>query len=120
MLNRKIISELSPKKSTDEIIEFIKNEYNIDSEYAISERLINEYGQSLVEKGKYEDAIKFFELNLKLYPNHGYYTHRIYDYYGNSLVKLGKNKEALKAFEKSLEFNSDNPVAKKMISELSN
>ncbi len=118
MLNRKMISELSPKKSTDEIIEFIKNEYNIDSEYAISERLINEYGQSLVEKGNYEDAIKFFELNLKLYPNHGYYTHRIYDYYGNSLVKLGKNKEALKAFEKSLEFNSENQATRRMISKL--
>lgn len=120
MLNRKKIVELSPEKSTDEIIEFIKKEYNKDSEYAISERLINEYGQSLANQGKYEDAIKFFELNLKLYPNHGYYTHRIYNYLGNSLVKLDRKEEALKVFEKSLKFNSDNPTAKKMVVELNN
>ncbi|WP_299124757.1 DUF2306 domain-containing protein [uncultured Tenacibaculum sp.] len=118
MLNRKLIAELSPEKSADEIIEFIKSEYNTDSEYAISERLINEYGQSLADKGNYIDAIKFFELNLKLYPNHGYYTHRIYNYYGNSLVKLKRNEEALKAFEESLKLNSDNPEAKKMIEQL--
>lgn len=119
MLNRKSISELSAEKSTDEIIEFIKTEYNKDSEYAISERLINEYGQSLANQGKHEDAIKFFELNLKLYPNHGYYTHRIFNYYGNSLMKLGRNEEALKAFEKSLELNSYNSTAKDMILKLS-
>ena len=120
MLNRKMIAELAPEKSTDEIIEFIKNEYNKDSEYAISERLINEHGQSLADKGNYKDAIKFFELNLKLYPNHGFYTHRIYNYYGNSLVKLGRNKDALQAFEASVKLNADNPTAKKMIAELKN
>ncbi|WP_086030530.1 DUF2306 domain-containing protein [Tenacibaculum holothuriorum] len=120
MLNRKPIAELELEKSTDEIIEFIKNEYNKESEYAISERLINEYGQSLADKGNYKDAIKFFELNLKLYPNHGYYTHRIYNYYGNSLIKLNRKEDALKAFEESLKFNADNPTAKKMIAELNN
>lgn len=120
MLNRKMIAELEAEKSTDEIIEFIKNEYNKDSEYAISERLINEYGQSLADKGNYKDAIKFFELNLKLNPNHGYYTHRIYNHLGNSLAKLGRKKDALNAFEKSLELNSENPTAIKMTEELKN
>ena len=118
MLNRKMIVELEAKKSTDEIIEFIKSEYNKESEYAISERLINEYGQSLADKGKHEDAIKFFELNLKLYPNHGYYTHRIYNYYGNSLVKLGRTKEAIKAFEMSLKFDPNNSDIKKTLNKL--
>mgnify|MGYP000747398022 CR=1 FL=1 len=118
MLNRKMITELSPVKSTEEIIEFIKKEYNKDSDYAISERLINEYALELAAKGRHKDAIKFYELNLKLYPNHGYYTHRILDYYGNSLMKLNRNKEALTAFEKSLEFNSESSVAKQMILKL--
>lgn len=112
MLNRKNISELSSEKSTDEILDFIKSEYDKDSEYAISERLINEYGLELADKGKHTDAIKFFELNLKIYPNHGYFTHRIYHYYGTSLMELGRNEEALKAFEKSLEFDPENPVVK--------
>lgn len=117
MLNRKNISELSPKKSINEIIQFIKTEYNKDSEYAISERLINEYGLQLAGKEKHEDAIKLFELNMSLYP-HGYFTHRTLNYYGNSLIKLRRKKEALKAFERSLELNSENPVAKKMIIKL--
>ena len=118
MLNRKSIEQLSKEKSTDQIIEFIKSEYNKDSEYAISERLINEYGQSLADKGNYKDAIKFFELNLKLYPNHGYFTHRIYNYYGTSLMELGRNDKALKAFEKSLEFDPENTVVKGKILKL--
>ncbi|MFY0631764.1 MAG: DUF2306 domain-containing protein [Flavobacteriaceae bacterium] len=118
MLNRKSIAELSLEKSADEIIEFIKGEYNKDSEYAISERLINEYGLLLADKGKHEDAIKFFELNLILYPNHGYFTHRILNYYGTSLVKLGRNEEALKALNRALKFDPENSIIKKQILEL--
>ncbi|MFY0604692.1 MAG: DUF2306 domain-containing protein [Flavobacteriaceae bacterium] len=119
MLNRKAINELSSKKSTDEIIEFIKTEYNNkDSKYAISERLINEYGLELASKGKHTDAIKFFELNLKLYPNHGYFTHRIYNYYGISLMELGQNDKALKAFEQALKFDPNNSSIKKQILKL--
>ena len=118
MLNRKNISELSPEKSADEIIQFIKSEYDKDSKYGISERLINEYGLELADKGKHTDAIKFYELNLKLYPNHGYFTHRIYHYYGTSLMELGRNEEALKAFEKSLEFDPGNPEVKGKILKL--
>ena len=118
MLNRKPIAELEATKSTEEILEFIKIESQVDSEYAISERLINEYGLSLAERGKHEDAIKFYELNLKLYPRHGYFTHRILNYYGTSLMELDRNKEALKALEQSLEFNEDNPLAKAMVSKL--
>jgi len=118
MLSRKSIIDLEASKSTGEIIEFIKEESQIDSEYAISERLINEYGVSLAERGRHEDAIKFYELNLKLYPNHGYYTHRIFNYYGTSLVELGRKKDALRAFEESLKLNNENPIAIKMISKL--
>ena len=118
MLHRKNISELEATKSADEIITFIKTVYDTDSEYGISERLINEYALSLADKGNHKDAIKFFELNLELYPNHGYYTHRILDYYGDSLIQLGRKKEALEAFKKSLELRPENSVAKKRIAEL--
>jgi CubicO group peptidase (beta-lactamase class C family) len=104
MLNRKSISTLEPKKSINEIVDFLKIEYqNSNSEYAISERLINEYALSLAERGKHEEAIQLFELNLRLYPNHGYYTHRIYQYYGKSLLALGRKEKARVIFEKALE-----------------
>jgi CubicO group peptidase (beta-lactamase class C family)/uncharacterized membrane protein len=118
MLNRKSISELAPKKSADEIIQFIKTEYkNKGSEYAISERLINEYGLELAAQSKHVDAIKFYEMNLTLYP-HGYFTHRIYNYYGKSLMALNRNTEALKAFEKSLKLAHENRMASEMILKL--
>lgn len=119
MLNRKNISELASEKSADQIVEFIKSEYtNKDSKYAISERLINEYGLELADKGKHKDAIKFFELNLKLYPGRGYFTHRIYNYYGQSLFALNRKEDALKAFEKSLEFDPGNRKISEMVSKL--
>ncbi|TCI91785.1 DUF2306 domain-containing protein [Tenacibaculum sp. M341] len=118
MLNRKSIAELAKEKSVNEVIAFIKAEYDKESQYAISERLINEYGDALAKEGKHEDAIKFYELNLKLYPLRGYYTHRIYNYYGTSLYELGRLDDALKAFENSLALNKDNPLAINMISKL--
>ncbi len=120
MLNRKSIAELAKEETTDEILEFLKEEYKKESEYAISERLINEYALSLAELNKHEEAIKFYELNLRLYPNHGYYTHRIYNYYGESLYKLGRKDDALKAFETSLKFNTENTKAVEMIEKLKN
>ncbi|MGV6831589.1 MAG: DUF2306 domain-containing protein [bacterium] len=110
MLNRKPIADLEITKSTDQIIEFIKQEIPKDSEYAISERLINEYGLSLAERGKHDEAIKFYELNLELYPKRGYFTHRIYDYYGTSLAALGRKKEALEAFKRSLFYDEENKL----------
>ncbi|MDC8002503.1 DUF2306 domain-containing protein [Aureisphaera galaxeae] len=117
MLNRKSISELSNHKSTDEIIEFIREEYDKDSEYAISERLINEYGLELSDKENCEEAMKFFKLNMELYPQ-GYYTHRTFNYYGDCLKKQGRNDEAIEAFEKSLEFDPYNSHAKESLLQL--
>ncbi|MDW3647143.1 MAG: DUF2306 domain-containing protein [Bacteroidia bacterium] len=114
MLNRKSIASLAEEKSSDEIISFIREEYQGDSEYAISERLINEYGLQLTEDGKCEDAIKFFELNLELYIQ-GFYTHRSLDYYGSCLEKLGRTKEAIAAYEKSLTFHPNNKVTEQAL-----
>lgn len=111
------IEQMAVDKSTEEVIAIIKEEYAKDSKYAISERLINEYGLSLAENGKYEEAIKFYKLNLELYAK-GYYTHRIYDYYAESLLKLGREEEALTLFEKSLEVNKWNKKTKEEIKRL--
>jgi CubicO group peptidase (beta-lactamase class C family)/uncharacterized membrane protein len=118
MLNRKPIAEFAQDKTTNEVLEFIKTEYNKDSKYAISERLINEYALTLAEANKHEEVIKFYELNLKLYPNHGYFTHRIYNYYGESLEALGRKQEAIKAFENSLKWDPNNNQIQKKLAAL--
>ena len=107
MLHRKSIASLAEHKSTKEIIAFIREQYQQDSDYAISERLINEYGLSLTNANKCEEALKFFELNLELYPK-GFYTHRSLDYYGACLEKMGQKDAALSAYMESLSFNPDN------------
>ncbi|PTX61446.1 CubicO group peptidase (beta-lactamase class C family) [Kordia periserrulae] len=112
LLHRKPIASLETEKSTAEIIEFIRENYTKDSDYGISERLINEYGLSLAEKGRHEEAILMYQLNLEIYPK-GYYTHRIYDYYAESLRKLGREAEALPLLEKSLEYNPWNTALEK-------
>lgn len=117
MLHRKPISSLATQMTTPEMIEFIKNQYDTDSEYAISERLLNEYGQFLAKQGKYEEAIMFYQLNLQLYPL-GVYTNRTYNYYGESLVELGKKEEAKKMFKKSLEVYPANTPATKALKNL--
>ncbi|WP_298420974.1 DUF2306 domain-containing protein [uncultured Kordia sp.] len=114
MLNRKSLADLAKEKSTNEIIAFIKTEYTKDSEYAISERLINEYGASLAKKGKHKEAIQFYKLNLEIYPE-GYYTHRVYDFYIESLRGLSRENETLPLMEKSFELN---PWNKKLENEI--
>lgn len=117
MLDGKSIAQFATDKSTEEVLDFIKTEHTKDSEYAISERLINEYGQLLADKGKYEEAIRFHKLNLELYPE-GYYTHRTYNYYANCLLNLNRKKEALQLFEKALLLNEWNDIAKQKIKKL--
>lgn len=118
MLNRKPISTLAQEKSTNEIITFLQTEYqNPSSEYAISERLINEYSLDLANQAKHEEAIKLYELNLTLYPK-GYFSHRIYKYYGQSLMALKRNKEAIDAFSKAVEYNEYDEESKRMMAEL--
>lgn len=119
MLNRKSLAQLAEEKSADEILAFIKATYQGDSEYAISERLINEYGLELSAKENHQDAIKFFELNRTLYPS-GFYTHRTLDYYGNSLEKLGRKEEAIKAYQESLKFYPGNSKTKESLLRLKN
>jgi len=117
MLNRKSIASLADEKSHEEIIDFIREEYQQDSDYAISERLINEYGLSLQDTDKCEEALKFFELNLELYPK-GYYTHRTLDYYGACLEKVGRKKDAIAAYQESLSFNPGNKQTQQALNRL--
>lgn len=118
MINRKLIPEYAQDKSTDEVIEFLKREYNKESAYAISERLINEYGLRLAKENRHEEALKFYELNLQLYPIHGYYTHRIYNYYAESLLALNRKEDAISAYEKSLQWNPNNSDVEKILKKL--
>jgi tetratricopeptide (TPR) repeat protein len=102
---------VSSGKSTDEIIEIIKNQDNDKANYDISENQINRLGYLLMRQEKNQDALKIFKLNTELYPN-GFNT---YDSYGECLLKLGDTENGIKAYQKSLELNPDNTDAKIML-----
>ena len=104
---------VSSGKSTDEIIEIIKNQDNDKPNYVISENQINRLGYLLMEQEKNVDALKLFKLNIELYPN-GFNT---YDSYGECLMKLGDTENAIKSYQKSLELNPNNTDAKIMLSQ---
>jgi predicted negative regulator of RcsB-dependent stress response len=104
---------VSSGKTTDEIIEIIKNQDNDKPNYDISENQINRLGYLLMRQEKNQDALKLFKLNTELYPN-GFNT---YDSYGECLLKLGDTENAIKAYQKSLELNPNNTNAKIMLSQ---
>ncbi|HEY5689451.1 MAG TPA: tetratricopeptide repeat protein, partial [Yeosuana sp.] len=104
---------VSSGKSTDEIIEIIKNQDNEKANYDISENQINRLGYLLMRQEKNQDALKIFKLNTELYPN-GFNT---YDSYGECLLKLGDTENGIRAYQKSLELNPDNTDARIMLSQ---
>ena len=109
------ISVLKTKgKTIKEIVGFIENEDIQSSKYDISESGINSFGYQLMAQEKYDDALKIFKLNTKLYPN----RFNTFDSYGECLMKSGLKIEAIKAYEKSLELNAENERAKENIIKL--
>jgi tetratricopeptide (TPR) repeat protein len=113
-MNLRSIAELySQEKSIDKTIQFIivENKDESKSEYNVSENAINEFGYSLMNENKTDEALKIFKLNTELFPN-GY---NAFDSYGECLLKLNKKEEALKAYAKSLELNPKNSNARKVL-----
>jgi Flp pilus assembly protein TadD len=81
---------------------------------SVDERMLNEIGYRLLGNNKTREAVKVFELNVKLYPN----SANVYDSLGEALLKAGNKELALKNYEKSLELNPENASAKKVLEEL--
>lgn len=68
------------------------------------EEEINLYGYNQMWSGKTEEALVFFELVVKDYPD----SFNAYDSYAEALMSLGRNEEAVANYEKSLELNPNN------------
>ncbi|MGQ0795002.1 MAG: tetratricopeptide repeat protein [Nitrosopumilaceae archaeon] len=56
-------------------------------------------GKSLVQDGKYDEALNLFEKALELYPD----DNRLWNQKGVALRSLGRYNEAIECFNKSLE-----------------
>ncbi|HVM89927.1 MAG TPA: alpha/beta fold hydrolase [Puia sp.] len=79
--------------------------------YRHSEDDLNSWGYALLNKGKMQEALEVFKLNVMLNPN----SWNVYDSYGETLLKNGQKEEAIKMYEKSVELNPKNENGKKVL-----
>jgi tetratricopeptide (TPR) repeat protein len=110
----KPISEYyNQSKSIDKTLKLIKedNKKGIKSNYYSSVNGINAFGYELLNSNKNTEALKIFNLNVKLYPKDS----NVYDSLGECLLQLNKKEEAIKAYKLSLKLDSNNENAKKII-----
>jgi len=115
LMNKKNLSELLANGNTvDEVVTFCLQEDKSKSLYNLSESGVNNFGYGLMAQKRYREALKIFELNIKLYPKGS----NAFDSYGECLFKLGKKEEAIAAYKKSLELNPKNSNAHKVLAEI--
>ena len=79
-----------------------------------SESELNTVGYQLMAGKRFEDAIKIFELNIKLFAN----SANAYDSLGAAFLNSGDNKAALLNYKKSLALDANNPGAKEIVAKL--
>jgi CubicO group peptidase (beta-lactamase class C family) len=80
----------------------------------ISERSINSIGYRLLSQKKMVDAIRVFQLNVRLYPKSG----NVYDSLGEAYMNNGEKELAIQNYEKSLELDAKNSNAVVMLKKL--
>jgi len=103
---KELVDLLEEEKSIDEIIELIKTDDKYEPTYIVSESKVNNLGYLLMNEERYEDALKVFKLNTKLFPT----AWNTYDSYGECLLKAGNKEEAKRMYQKSLELNPENKI----------
>lgn len=77
-------------------------------------KAINYLGYLSIEKNKLNEALAFFESNVKLHPT----STNSWDSYGECLMLLEKRQEAIRAYEKAIELNPKNNNAINMLKKI--
>jgi predicted alpha/beta superfamily hydrolase len=91
-----------------------KHGYSIRIEDILSESEINMLAYRLLRENKIKEAIKWFKLNVKVFPG----SWNVYDSLGEAYMNDGQKGLAIKNYKKSLELNPKNTNALKMLKKL--
>lgn len=75
---------------------------------------ISNFGDLYLDKKEYQIAIRYFTLNVELFPDLWY----VFDNLGSAYMKNKQYKLALDNYFHSIDLNSDNPSSKKQVEEL--
>lgn len=81
---------------------------------AFPEFSLNNIGYTLLRRGKVEEAISVFELNVEAYPE----SFNVYDSLGEAYMASGQTEKAIHYYERSLELNPQNTNAVEKLEEL--
>jgi tetratricopeptide (TPR) repeat protein len=82
--------------------------------YDFSEKSLNELGSSLMERGRYEDAIRIFRLNVEQNPNSSFAYSSLADAY----AAAGHKDLAIQNYEKAVQLEPRNREAEQKLKEL--
>jgi tetratricopeptide (TPR) repeat protein len=82
--------------------------------YDFSEPELNGLGYTLLGKGRHNDAIRVFELNVRQFPN----SANVYDSLGDAFFQSGRKAEALQAYSRALALDPSNANARAMLKKL--
>ncbi|MFC1724449.1 alpha/beta fold hydrolase [candidate division KSB1 bacterium] len=84
------------------------------NEIPFNEAKINVMGYNYLQKGKTDDAVNLFKLNVLAYPG----SWNAYDSLAEAYMTKGDNENAIKYYKKAIELNPDNDNAKSRLKTL--
>jgi len=87
---------------------------NAASQFDFNEGTLNQLGYDLLTKGKTQDAIQVFKMNVQEYPK----SWNCYDSLGEAYMKAGEKELAIENYAKSIELNPDNKNGVEMLKKL--
>jgi CubicO group peptidase (beta-lactamase class C family) len=93
--------------------EYLKSKNNEEYNFG-SEKELENIGDYLMEKSRFDDAIEVFKHNVKLFPKSG----NVFLSLAEAFYKKGDEKEALVNYKKSLSLDPLNKTAKEMVLKL--
>lgn len=85
-----------------------------DENYTLNENEMNAIGYRLLQKGKVEEAIEVFTINLEEFPD----SWNVYDSLGEAYMADRKKDLSIKNYKKSIEMNPENTNGIKMLKKL--
>ena len=92
---------------------FKKFSARMGAEFLPPEPIVNDFGYQFMETDV-DKAIKFFQLNIDMYPN----SYNVYDSMGEAWMNKGDLKKAIAYYERSVALNPNNQGAKNNIKKM--
>lgn len=101
-------------KNSSELANVVENMKKKDP-LSVTERMLNDLGYRFIGGNKIREAIRIFELNVKLYPT----SANVYDSLGEAYLKADEKELARKNYERALSLDPNSTSAKQALKELS-